>query len=416
MKLSLRDPRRTAVLAVIAAAAAAVACADATVANQGPEQPGATLDGGGGNEASTFPSTQDDGGAEGDASGLRDGGEDAPKSLCTVHGWCHTEVDPEETLRAVWGDGSGTVWTVSEQGKIFRWDGAKWSTVYTDTGGLFTIWGSGPTDIWVGGTNGLFHGTGATSATLSWMKFAVDGNVPVLSVWGSAANDVWAVGNDGTKSRVLHYAGPPADPMASGWTVDPVTASVVGKLVKVWGNSPTDVWTVGSTTGDDWGQDVPLIWHRSSDGAGVPTFKQDTSFDYFFSSVVKGGYTVDPNNLLWYGTNYGSPYMLWGRRADSSQPYEWTDAFNWKIPLPWSCASEVHNGILAFAQNDVWTFGNFGRLCHFDGTRWDLAAVSIENVPLENVFWDAWAPNGDASQMWVVGQGVAIRKQPTSNP
>jgi hypothetical protein len=415
MNLSVRDTRMTAVFAVAAVCAAAVACADANGENDGPGPVSGTGDASDAGDASTIPSgPTDDGGTDGDG-GLQDAGEDAPKSLCTIHGWCHTDVPPEETLRAVWGDGTGTVWTVSEQGKILRWDGATWSTVYTDPGQLLTIWGSGPTDIWVGGTNGLFHGTGATSATLSWTKLAMDGNTPVLSVWGSGANDVWAVGNNGTTSRVFHYAGPPADPTASGWTVDPISSSVVGKLVKIWGNSATDVWTVGSSKGAS-RQNVPLIWHRSPDDTGVPAFKQDTSFDYFFDSAVSGGYTADPNNILWFGTNYGFSYVMWGRRADSSEPYEWTDAFSWRIPGPASCGSEAHNGVLAFSPTDVWTYGGFGRLCHFDGTRWDLAAVSIENVPLENVFWDAWAPNGDASRMWVVGQGVAIRKQPTSNP
>lgn len=417
MNLFVRDKRTTAVFALAAICGAAVACADATVENDGPDPVNETGDAGDADAGSTdSPSPMDDGGADGDGSGLRDAGDDGPKSLCTVHGWCHTEVPREQTLRAVWGDGTGVVWTVSEQGNILRWDGAKWSTVYTDPGKLFTIWGSGPTDIWVGGTNGLFHGTGTTSATLSWTKFTTDGNMPVLSVWGSAANDVWAVGNDGTKSRVFHYAGPPGDPTASGWAVDPVSTKVVGKLVKIWGNSPTDIWTVGSTRGS-WGQATPVIWHRAPDGDGIPAFIEDASFDYFFENAVYGGFTADPNNILWFGKyGGGAPYLYWGRRADSSEPYEWNDAFSWRIPGHWSCGSEVHNGVLAFAPNDVWTYGEFGRLCHFDGTRWDLAAVSIENVPLENVFWDAWAPAGDASQMWVVGQGVAIRKQPTSRP
>lgn len=414
MNFSVRRTRLSALFALVGLCAAAVACADDAIDDVDPTSE-AIADAG--DEASpSQPPVTDDGGVDGDASSVRDASDDAPKKTCTVQGWCHTEVPPEQTLRAVWGDGTGTVWTVSEQGSILRWDGSKWSTVYNDSGAFFAIWGSGPTDIWVGGENGLFHGSGTTSATLSWTKFATDGNVPVLSVWGTAPNDVWAVGNDGTVSRVLHYAGPPADPATSGWTVDPVTAGVPGKLVKIWGNSASDIWTAGSTLGEEWGQNIPLIWHGSPNDDGVVTFVQDTSFDYFFESSVAGGYTADTNHILWFGANYGSPFMLWGTRADSSQPYEWADAFDWKTSYPWSCSTELHNNVLVYAEDDIWTVGNFGRLCHFDGTHWTLSAVSVENVPLENVFWDAWAPNKDASRMWVVGQGVALRKQPTSNP
>jgi hypothetical protein len=414
MKLSVNG-RTAALFALAAACAAAVACADSPVERDVPE-----LDDGGSDAADTSdaapepPSSTDAGDAGVDAPVIGDAGDAGPKSVCTVHGWCHTELPPEQTLRGVWGDGTGIVWTVSEQGDILRWDGTTWSIVHSGAGKLFSIWGSGPTDIWVGGANGLFHGSGATSATLSWTRFAVDSDMPILSLWGSSADDVWAVGNNGATSRVLHYGGPPAEPTASGWTVDPISTSVVAKLVRVWGYSSTDVWIVGSNRPGT--ADQPVIWHLAPDDAGVPTFTRDMSFTYYGSNTPFGGITSDPNNVFWYGNTRGNPYGIWGRRDDSSQPFTWTDAFN-RVPQSHStCRSQVHNGMLAFGPSDFWLYGDYGRLCHFDGTRWDLAAVSIEELPFTNVFWDAWAPNGDASQMWVVGKDVAIRKRATSRP
>lgn len=404
--------RGAAALAVVAACSAAVACAESTEEHDVVAREDGSGDARDGTDASTplSPST-DAGDADVDATVNPDGGDAGPQNVCTAHGWCHTELPPGQTLRAVWGDGAGIVWTVSEEGNVLRWDGAKWSIVHTDAGKLFALWGSGPTDIWVGGTNGLFHGTGATSATLAWAHVASEGNMPILSVWGSAANDVWAVGNDGAASRVLHYAGPSADPNDSGWAVDPVSARVVGKLVRVWGYSPTDVWTVGSNLVG--ALDKPVIWHLSPDDDDVPTFTQDTSFTHYASNRPFGGLTSDPDNVLWFGTTQGSPYMVWGRRADNTQPFVWKDAFTGFPQSHPTCRSRVHNGILAFGPNDLWTYGDYGRLCHFDGARWELAAVSIDELPLTNVFWDAW---GDPGQMWVVGRDIAIRKQATSNP
>ncbi len=341
-----------------------------------------------------------------------DAGDAGPMKVCTVHGWCHTELPPSQTLRGVWGDGTGIVWTVSEEGNILRWDGTSWSIVHTGAGKHLAIWGSSPTDIWVGGTNGLFHGTGATSATLSWTQLATDGNLPILSIWGSSANDVWAVGNNGKASKVLHYDGAPADPSASGWSVHPVSASIVGQLVKVWGYGATNVWIAGSVS-VGWG-DNPVIWHLSPDDDGVPTFQKYESLDYYASNKPSGGVTSAPNDVIWFGTSYGSPYMLRGTRNESTEPFEWTDILAWSVPKShWTCGSLVHHGVLAFGPNNLWTYGEYGRLCHFDGTRWDLAAVSIDGLPITNEFWDAWAPIGDASQMWVVGEDIAIRKQAT---
>jgi hypothetical protein len=403
-----------AVFVIGAACAAAVACADATV---GPDDPGpsnTTGDASPDDASNVIPADANEGEADDasvDASTPEDSGDAGPKKLCTVEGWCHTELPPKQTLRGVWGDGTGVIWSVSEEGNVLRWDGTAWSIVHTVTGKLFTVWGSTPTDIWIGGESGIFHGTGPTSAALTWTQFTTDGT-PILSIWGSSTNDVYAVGNNGTVSRVLHYAGPPSDPAAPAWAPDPVLGNVTGKLAKIWGNSATDVWTVGAIKQ---GFDRAFIWHLSPNDAGTPTFTQDTTFNVFLSNIVRGGFIADPNNRLWFGKNGSFPYMMWGRRTDSTKPFTWTDAFVGFPEPSGTCQSQVHNGILVFGPNDIWKYGELGRLCHFDGTRWSLPIISIE-VPFVRTFWDAWAPNGDPSGMWVVGDQVALRKQPVNNP
>src|SRR5262249_53136695 len=143
------------------------------------------------------------------------------------------------------------------------------STNFTGAGALHAIWGSGPTDLWAGGDNGLIHGQGADSSSITWTKIPVDGNLPVLSIWGASATDIWAVatlenahytcfqdvhypppyqaldacGVD-YESQVLHYTGEPG-----GWAVVtvPYARALRGPVAfrQVTGTSATDVWIGG---------------------------------------------------------------------------------------------------------------------------------------------------------------------------
>lgn len=410
MKLSIGTCTR-AVFVIGAACAATVACADATTDSGEAPSAATAPDAASVNELPPDTDAGQDTDATVDARTPEDSGEAGAKNLCTVEGWCHTELPPNQTLRGVWGDGTGVIWSVSEQGNILRWDGTAWAIAHTVTGKLFTIWGSASTDIWIGGEGGIFHGTGATSAALTWAQTTTDGT-PILSIWGSSVNDVYAVGNNGIVSRVLHYAGPPSDPAVAAWAPDPVLGNVPGKLAKIWGNSATDVWTVGSV---NQGFERDFIWHLSPGDVGTLTFTQDKSFNYYLFNIVGGGFIADANNRLWFGKNGSLPYMMWGRRTDSTKPFAWSDAFT-DFPEPsGTCRSQIHNGILAFGPNDIWKYGELGRLCHFDGTRWYLPIISID-VPFVRTFWDAWAPNGDPGGMWIVGDRVALRKQPVNKP
>ncbi|MDF2692486.1 MAG: hypothetical protein K0S65_869, partial [Labilithrix sp.] len=145
---------------------------------------------------------------------------------CSDEGFCHTELPTNQNLRGVWGDKQGTVWAISIEGNILRWDGTAWKihAHVVEDEGMFGIWGSGPTDVWVASSAGLLHGTGETAASLTFAPVDLPGDVEfkIKSVWGTGPNDIWAVGGiefpddwpprfDG---RVLHYSG------GTGWTLD----------------------------------------------------------------------------------------------------------------------------------------------------------------------------------------------------
>ena len=81
---------------------------------------------------------------------------------------------------------------MTEEGDVLRWNGTTWQIHASGLGALYAVWGSSPTDIWVGGELGLHHGTGTSSETLSFelesLPDATDGSEgPMLSIWGSSA-------------------------------------------------------------------------------------------------------------------------------------------------------------------------------------------------------------------------------------
>lgn len=69
------------------------------------------------------------------------------------------------TIFGLYGFAANDVWAVGSAGTILHYDGKAWTHAVeqpdaSDSGAaddLFTVWGSGPDDVWVGGRNALFH-------------------------------------------------------------------------------------------------------------------------------------------------------------------------------------------------------------------------------------------------------------------
>ena len=167
-------------------------------------------------------------------------------------------------LRGVWGDGSGTVWAVSEQGSVLRWDGSEWIAQATRLGLLTTVWGSSPTDVWVGGQDGFFHGTGASPATLSFVQ-TTDLNGEIVSMWGQSATDIWAVLVDPAGSHIVHYG--EVDGVLA-WSVVPVGAPD-SRFSRVWGSAGTGVWVACVKFDESTFSDRGEVYQRAAWLAGL---------------------------------------------------------------------------------------------------------------------------------------------------
>ena len=102
----------------------------------------------------------------------------------------------------------------------------------TGTARIGGIWGSGPSDIYVVGADGmLLHFDGA-----AWTSISAKTTSTLHDVWGSGPGDVYVVGSEGT---VLHYDG-------AAWAA--MSAGTRGSLRSVWGSGPTQIFVVGQET------------------------------------------------------------------------------------------------------------------------------------------------------------------------
>jgi hypothetical protein len=108
-------------------------------------------------------------------------------------------------LTSVWGSGSSSVWAVSGDGQVIRWDGVDWKKIADAPAfGLFAapFW-TASGELWLNdqlagsgslGPNELYRWDGTR-----WRGYRLPGNFPPLigALGGTSATDVWAFATDG---------------------------------------------------------------------------------------------------------------------------------------------------------------------------------------------------------------------------
>jgi hypothetical protein len=393
------------------AAAGAILAIGACASNDQP-------DSGDGDDSSTSipPPLPDADGSDSDA----DAGTDADASveagtrICSDDHFCHSVLPADQELHGVWGDGSGVVWAVSTAGSILRWEGSAWKVHASGLDELTAVWGSGPTDIWVGGKQGLFHGTGATPATLVFVPVANlpgDPTYPITSIWGTGPNDVWAVGGVRTffdnAGRVLHYAGPSDDEAGTDWTLDDLSSQPFA-FGTVWGTPEGGAWIQGA--GPDF--DVAGVYHRNvgSTTWDPVTLPADPSTDL----------APEPDVFTAAGSSTASSIWLVGRTGDFNGEGYWhgTSTDNgstvaWTYtPRPFG--SLGLNAIWGLGVDDTWGAGPSGRLAHWDGANWAQAAILVTALPVTKTFYAIWGLSND--DFWIVGDNIALHKTTGTAP
>lgn len=348
-----------------------------------------------------------DGSPESDAGTVDADADAAPPRECSDDGFCHTALPKNQFLRGVWGDGAGTVWTVSEQGFVLRWDGTTWNKQADRLGYLTTVWGASATDVWVGGEDGLFHGTGTSPATLAFVQVP-DIVGEITSIWGRSPTDVWAVLAAPDGFRVLHYADVEGQ---LGWSAVPV-GTPESRFMRVWGSAGTGVWLSAFEV------DPASFWERGVvyrllPGAtdfepiampGYPGMDPDDPF-WSFGEVVSASIASDGHIVLQARAVSGDALIVRGSSADAGQ------TFTFEAEVDGTFQDPPTNAIASFGPNDLWTAGEHGRIRHWDGSAWTPMAVTNTKYPLIAGFYGVWAKG--TNDFWAVGDNVALHYDPS---
>lgn len=344
----------------------------------------------------------DDAGTEIDAS------IEAGPRTCSDHGLCPTALPGEPTLKGVWADGTGAAWAVSEEGDVLRWDGSAWTVHASGFGALNAIWGSSPTDVWVAGVRGIVHGTGASSATLTFAPSTLpDPKTSIWSIWGTSAQDVWAVGftqADGgdTPPRVLHFAPGGAGP---GWTIDPASNEGIA-FTHVWGSPGTGVWIAGTrpSADDPFFTEVAVL-RKNGSGAFVPETLPDDPEDilpWARMQTIQGAVAASDTSVWVFGRT-SFPGIWRGTSTDGGKTFSWALTRDGRPDEPMLTA--LHG-----VGDDVWAVGEYGRVRHWNGASWSPVAITTTKLPVTDPFYAVFSRG--AAEAWTVGKGIALRYDP----
>ncbi|AKU99117.1 hypothetical protein AKJ09_05781 [Labilithrix luteola] len=353
-----------------------------------------------------------------DAGPMLDAKVEAGSRLCSDDHFCHTVVPKGQSLTGVWSDGQGATWAVSSAGDVLRWDGTSWKIHrhVADTDQIFSIFGTGPTDIWVATALGLLHGTGQSSASLEFAPVVLPGDetVAVRSVWGTGPNDLWAVG--GLESwdapfavgRALHYSGPEVDG-GGGWTLDTELTSLGIAFRAIWGSGGGGVWIHGRQA-DEFGEFTGVVWRRASEASSwtmvdlppEPSTPDHPGPQYF----VAGSLSSDSS--VWLAGAAGGEYTpaLWhGTKVQGGFEWTYTKRNYWERSI---------EAVWGAAPDDTWAIGLAGLVMHWNGSAWAPAITRVTDLPVPNRFVGIWGKSSD--DMWVVGDEIALHRTMSDKP
>ena len=288
---------------------------------------------------------------------------------CEV-GWALVSTPITENLSGIWGSAGDDIWAITDQGSLWRWQGASWSLEHTVAGAAFLdIDGSTADDVWVVGhaseqLDGIVvHWDGSTWSTAT-PPFEVSN---LRSVWVHSPQEVWAVGGV-SEGLAIRWDG-------SAWsalTLPPNTKSLLG----VWGMHADDVWAVGNErTLLHWDG---LTWVRHQ---MPPTELAIEHLDGVWGSASDDVWAVGSMGLILHWD--GSSWMLM-----TSPSLQWLTA------------------VRGASAQDVWAVGSYGTVLRRQGGgAWTVQPTATEDTVLQGV-WGA-----SVNDVWAVGtEGVIMRR------
>lgn len=394
---------------------------------------------------------------------------------CVLHWngatWQRSSTGVDESLMAVWASSANNVIAVSRFGTAMHWDGTAWRNVPTGVGGLSSVWGFSPTDVYAVGGYDALHWDGQAWSRIdvgvSWQMNRVTGTPdgelfiageagvvhrrggawqaldfaglrgPLFGVWANSSADVVAVGHWGVAYRwdsagwsVLLDPKPISDVLSlgagdtyvlsggvlyrwSGSRLTPVNAN--GRLAySVWGTSTSSLWLAAQSNVMMWWDGT--AWHET-------TFNLNYYPIQVFGTSAKDIVAVTRVSTLHWdggawqtrlmppGSMFGIP-RLWGTASDTVffavGP---RGVILRQSAAAWQATTSGTtvdlHGVWGTSSRNVYAVGDNGVILHWDGSTWQR-----DNSGTTTNLLDVWGTA--ANDIYVVGQnGLILRNDGT---
>lgn len=286
------------------------------------------------------------------------------KKTCTPDGLCWENPLPFGSyMRHVFGLSDDDVWGVGEYGMVVRNQGGKYTILPRpgdSNSGVYAIWGTSATNMWVGGNDGQMYQWDGTQ----WKGYAKPaGSNSIYDMWGIDANNIWAVGYD----NAIRWNG-------TAWVRESLPASPRGyyELRSVHGSAANNVWIVGYPS--------TILRYDGTSWKQMATPFPDTTNYYAFSVWTFGA------NSTWIGTpSYSNNYTL----------YYW-DGVSWKGYS--TGTNNQPNDIFANGPNEIYAV-MYNNVSIWDGKSWRDDPQSSE-LDLQGIW------SGSANTYWIAGNNT----------
>jgi hypothetical protein len=335
------------------------------------------------------------------------------------HAFTSTPTGTDAVLHGVWAASATSAYAVGDNGTMLTWDGSAWTStplmmgVKAETRSLAAIWGSGPNDVWVGGSGGaLWH-----KQVNNWGQM-VGGSTDWTVIAGSAADNVWFANASGALYRW------------DGVTLQQARPAQTFTVGGIWVGSPTDVWVTRYQSVEHWDG---TTWSSIALGYNMGALSGPSTTEVWGAGT--GGNISRWNGRTWapvvqsqlpYGVDVlwaSGPSDVW--MSSLQYLYHWDGQTVSRATIP-----GVHqiDGIWGSGPNNVWTAGVNGEVQHWDGTQWSLAVGTgtdelraISGSGPNDVwvagFYSAYHFNGTAWSKQTTGiEGVALWSVYTAGP
>jgi len=266
----------------------------------------------------------------------------------------------EGTILALWAGGRD-VWAVGSASTIVRYDGTDWRAVPPDRPlgeATFTsVWGSGPSDVWIAGSDGLLlHWNGQALAVERPFT-----DVGLTAIWGTGT-DPWIVGEGGGVFR-----------------------RIAGAWCNVWSGPRLDFSWIGGTANDDvWVGTGPRIFHWD----GQAWRERSRIWD------ATGAIASTPDGQLWF--------------MEDDQLIRWDgNQLDPVLSLPSGAGLPYYSrDVKVLGPTDIWTFTGPPSMVP---VRWDGQMLVQEPAPRNLTLYDIGGPTPD--RMWACGSEVLLQRQ-----